>query len=51
MGPGMAHSYYTLLLPMRVKPYSDGWHYAKRNGLGGRHAGIAVEEEFTDEEP
>ena len=51
VGPGMAHSYYTLLLPMRVKPYSDGWHYAKRNGLGGRHAGIAVEEEFTDEEP
>lgn len=50
VGPGMATRYYTLLLPQRVPPYSDGWHWAKRAGLGGRHAGISPQEEFTDDE-
>lgn len=39
-----------ILLPIRVKPYSDGWHWAKRRGLGGRHAGIESVEELTDDE-
>ncbi|WFD36456.1 protein S-acyltransferase [Malassezia cuniculi] len=51
VGPGMAKPYYTLLLPIPVAPYSDGWHWSKRAGLGGRHRGIDVQEEFTDEEP
>lgn len=39
-----------LLWPCRVTPYSDGWHWAKRRGLGGRHAGIEVDEELNDVE-
>lgn len=35
---------------MRVPPYSDGWHFAKRRGLGGKHAGIDLQEQLTDEE-
>ncbi|WFD26462.1 protein S-acyltransferase [Malassezia nana] len=49
-GPGMTYSYYTLLLPLKIEPYSDGWHWAKRAGLQGSHGGIAPEEEFTDDE-
>lgn len=43
-------AYYTILLPIRIEPYSDGWHWAKRRGMGGRHAGVRSEEELTDEE-
>lgn len=50
VGPGMAYSYYTLLLPLKIEPYSDGWHWAKRRGLGGNHDGVAPGEEFTDDE-
>lgn len=50
VGPGMASNYYTLLLPVPVEPYSDGWHWAKCAGFGGQHAGIVREEEFTDDE-
>lgn len=50
VGPGMAHKYYTLLLPVKIEPYSDGWHWAKRQGLNGVHGGVAPEEEFTDDE-
>lgn len=39
-----------VFLPIRVAPYSDGWHWAKRRGLGGRHAGIESVEELTDDE-
>lgn len=46
----MTYSYYTLLLPLKIEPYSDGWHWAKRAGLHGSHGGIAPEEEFTDDE-
>ena len=35
---------------MRVPPYSDGWHFAKRRGLSGKHAGIELQEQLTDEE-
>lgn len=35
---------------MRIPPYSDGWHYAKRRGLNGKHAGIELQEQLTDEE-
>jgi palmitoyltransferase len=35
---------------MRVPPYSDGWHFAKRRGFSGKHAGIDIQEQLTDEE-
>ncbi|CAD6909088.1 unnamed protein product [Tilletia laevis] len=50
LGPGSPHSFITIFLPLRIPPYSDGWHYAKRRGLGGRHAGIVPVEELTDDE-
>ncbi|WFD32076.1 protein S-acyltransferase [Malassezia sp. CBS 17886] len=50
VGPGTANSYWTLFLPVRIAPYSDGWHWAKRAGMAGRHGGIHVEEELTDDE-
>lgn len=50
VGPGLKYGYYTLLLPLRIEPYSDGWHWAKSAGLAGRHLGIEKEEEFTDDE-
>lgn len=39
-----------ILWPVRVAPYSDGWHWAKRRGLGGRHAGIEADEELEEED-
>ncbi|PWY97720.1 hypothetical protein BCV70DRAFT_44563 [Testicularia cyperi] len=50
VGAGSSYPYYTIFLPMRVPPYSDGWHWAKRRGLNGKHAGIQPEEQLTDEE-
>ncbi|KAJ9480317.1 putative Palmitoyltransferase PFA3 (putative) [Pseudozyma hubeiensis] len=50
VGEGSPYRWYTVLLPMRVPPYSDGWHFAKRRGLGGKHAGIELQEQLTDEE-
>ncbi|SNX85423.1 uncharacterized protein MEPE_04132 [Melanopsichium pennsylvanicum] len=50
VGPGSPFGWYTMLLPMRVPPYSDGWHFAKRRGLNGKHAGIELQEQLTDEE-
>lgn len=40
----------SLLAPVRRLPYSDGWHWAKRKGLGGVNAGIVEDEELTDDE-
>jgi len=40
---------YTLLLPLRTAPYTDGWGWTKREGLD-RHKGISENEEYTDEE-
>ena len=50
VGPGSQYGWWTVLLPMKVPPYSDGWHFAKRRGLGGKHAGIELQEQLTDEE-
>ncbi|KAF7288911.1 Palmitoyltransferase [Mycena indigotica] len=41
---------YSLLLPMRVHPYTDGWSWARREGYEQGHAGIKRGEELTDEE-
>ena len=46
----MKYTYFTLLLPIRVEPYSDGWHWAKRAGLRGRHLGVEANEELTDDD-
>lgn len=40
---------YTLLVPLRIEPYTDGLSWARRSGLE-RHGGIRVGEELTDEE-
>ena len=40
---------YTLILPLRVPPYTDGRSWARRHGLE-RHQGVRAEEELTDEE-
>jgi palmitoyltransferase len=50
LGFAVKSVWYTVLLPVRVPPYSDGWHFAKRRGLGGKHAGIDLQEHLTDEE-
>ncbi|SPO27331.1 uncharacterized protein UTRI_10448 [Ustilago trichophora] len=50
VGSGSPYRWYTILLPVRVPPYSDGWHFAKRRGLSGKHAGIELQEQLTDEE-
>ncbi|CAO1637631.1 unnamed protein product [Parajaminaea phylloscopi] len=38
------------IYPRHRAPYSDGWHWAKRRGLGGVNAGIVEDEELTDDE-
>ncbi|KAH9971946.1 zf-DHHC-domain-containing protein [Lactifluus volemus] len=48
IGPD-GYSFYTLLFPFRVLPYTDGRSWARRPGLE-RHPGVRVGEEFTDEE-
>jgi palmitoyltransferase len=40
---------YTLILPLRVLPYTDGRSWARRHGLE-RHHGVRADEELTDEE-
>ncbi|TFK49789.1 zf-DHHC-domain-containing protein [Heliocybe sulcata] len=40
---------YTLLLPFRIEPYTDGWSWARREGYE-RHRGVREGEELTDEE-
>ncbi|GLB40770.1 putative DHHC palmitoyltransferase family protein [Lyophyllum shimeji] len=40
---------HTLLLPLRLAPYTDGRHWARREGFE-RHAGVRRGEELTDEE-
>ncbi|WFD44847.1 protein S-acyltransferase [Malassezia psittaci] len=49
-GRGLDYGFYTLLLPQRIEPYSDGWHFAKNPRLSGSHSGISREEEFTDDD-
>ncbi|KAI0036456.1 zf-DHHC-domain-containing protein [Vararia minispora EC-137] len=43
------YPWYTLVVPLRVPPYTDGSSWARRPGLD-RHSGIRAEEELTDEE-
>ncbi|PSS32067.1 hypothetical protein PHLCEN_2v2174 [Hermanssonia centrifuga] len=40
---------YTLFLPLRIEPYTDGRAWVRRPGLD-RHHGVRVGEELTDEE-
>ncbi|KIL64061.1 hypothetical protein M378DRAFT_78934 [Amanita muscaria Koide BX008] len=48
VGP-LGHSYLTLVLPLRISPYTNGRAWAKRHGLS-RHQGIDASDEFTDDE-
>ncbi|PWN34356.1 zf-DHHC-domain-containing protein [Meira miltonrushii] len=50
IGPFSHHSIFTILAPWRIEPYSDGWHFAKKMGMSGRHEGVNPEEELTDDE-
>jgi palmitoyltransferase len=43
------YPWYTLVLPLRIAPYTDGRHWARREGFE-RHRGIRAGEELTDEE-
>lgn len=40
---------WTLLLPLRVPPYTDGWTWARRPGMT-EHEGITVDDELTDDD-
>ncbi|KAJ8517240.1 hypothetical protein ONZ45_g5563 [Pleurotus djamor] len=43
------YSFTTLLLPLRIMPYTDGRHWARRPGHE-EHYGIRIGEEITDDE-
>ncbi|OAX42724.1 zf-DHHC-domain-containing protein [Rhizopogon vinicolor AM-OR11-026] len=43
------YPWYTLILPLRIMPYTDGCSWARREGLE-RHLGIQEGEELTDED-
>jgi len=43
------YPFYTLLLPFRIDPYTDGWSWARREGYE-RHRGVREGDELTDEE-
>ena len=40
---------YTLFIPLRILPYTDGRSWARRAGLE-RHPGVLVGEELTDDD-
>ncbi|GJE89925.1 hypothetical protein PsYK624_060370 [Phanerochaete sordida] len=44
-----AYPLYTLVIPLRVEPYTDGRSWARRAGLD-RHPGVRIGEELTDED-
>ncbi|KAI0342615.1 zf-DHHC-domain-containing protein [Trametopsis cervina] len=44
-----AYPAYTLIIPLRIEPFTDGRSWARRKGLE-RHPGIRAGEELTDEE-
>ncbi|KAF8126947.1 DHHC palmitoyltransferase-domain-containing protein [Boletus edulis] len=48
IGPN-GYPFYTLFLPFRIMPYSDGHSWARRHGLE-RHLGVWEGEELTDED-
>jgi len=39
----------TLFLPLRVRPYTDGYSWARREGYD-KHAGLLQGEELTDDD-
>jgi len=43
------YPWYTLILPLRIMPYTDGRSWARQNGYD-RHAGVIEGDELTDEE-
>ncbi|KAG2756812.1 zf-DHHC-domain-containing protein [Suillus brevipes Sb2] len=48
IGPG-GYPWYTLILPFRIMPYTDGHSWARREGFQ-RHQGIQEGEELTDDD-
>ncbi|RPD72440.1 hypothetical protein L226DRAFT_467107 [Lentinus tigrinus ALCF2SS1-7] len=48
VGPG-GYPYYTLLLPLRIEPYTDGWSWARKQGYDA-HRGVRPGEELTDDD-
>nr|GAT46351.1 predicted protein [Mycena chlorophos] len=50
LSPPTPHALYTLLLPMRVQPYTDGYSWARRAGYERGHGGVRRGDELTDEE-
>ncbi|KAF9510519.1 hypothetical protein BS47DRAFT_64846 [Hydnum rufescens UP504] len=49
VGQDSEYSSWTLFLPVRCSPYTDGWSWARRPGMS-RHSGINDEDELTDED-
>ncbi|KAF8624430.1 hypothetical protein AX17_007139 [Amanita inopinata Kibby_2008] len=49
VGPHGDYPYWTLILPLRISPYTNGRAWARRRGLT-RHLGVDRNEEFTDED-
>ncbi|KAG7099757.1 hypothetical protein E1B28_001570 [Marasmius oreades] len=43
------YPFYTLFIPLRIMPYTDGRSWARRPGFD-RHHGVRQGEELTDEE-
>ncbi|EKM78985.1 hypothetical protein AGABI1DRAFT_75570 [Agaricus bisporus var. burnettii JB137-S8] len=43
------YPWYTLIIPLRIMPYTDGRYWARQAGLD-RHAGVYEGEELTDED-
>ncbi|TFK83738.1 hypothetical protein K466DRAFT_497900 [Polyporus arcularius HHB13444] len=48
VGPD-GYPYYTLLLPLRIVPYTDGWSWARKQGYE-THRGVRPGEELTDDD-
>ncbi|KAF7296177.1 Palmitoyltransferase [Mycena chlorophos] len=39
VGEGGEYGWWTILLPVRVRPYTDGWEWARRRGFSAGHGG------------
>jgi len=48
IGPS-GYPLWTLFVPVRLPPYTDGWSWARRPGMS-QHLGINAEDELTDED-
>ena len=46
----MFSPWYSLLLPLIVEPYTNGYEWARRPGCENGHLGIEHGEELTDED-